>query len=237
MNSVMKIVERLKKSAKFDRDFEDYDQALVSIREALEILRAEDRVMSEDPSLGNEKYRDQLRREFADFYGMAGGLYRRKAALGNREEMLRESEKMYREGLKREKDDSYNLTNSIVLPVLRDPTFLDRQTAEIHQALETVKKQVEGESGELGGVGKPGARKDQWWAWADLGLLNLLSGDLGSALRAYDKYREVGARAQDYESTILVLEELCQGLLEAQGSVRDSIQKAIEHLKLQKSRA
>jgi tetratricopeptide (TPR) repeat protein len=217
IDKVLDRVQQLKSDAKFDRDFGDYKSALGSLLEALDLLRPEYESLSNDPARNGEDDKERLRRELADCYGMAGGLYRRMT-VGDSMENLRRSEEMYREGLKYERDDTYNLTNSIVIPILRDPGSFDYQKARIDEALKILHEQVRGK------------RKDQWWAWADLGLLTLLSGDLPAALEAYAQFRLVGARAQDYESTIQVLEGLSERLQESNAALSQRIKEAIQYL-------
>src|SRR4051794_2267847 len=101
----------------------------------------------------------------ADTYGMLGGAEVRD---GNMEAAAAaygkgcEIEQSERYGIV----DSYNLTNSIVLRILLDPVKLENLREQLFRARTTVRNQVNGPRGR------------QWWAWADYGLLCLLSGEV-----------------------------------------------------------
>jgi tetratricopeptide (TPR) repeat protein len=228
MRKVLDKVRSIKDETKFYRDFEQYGEALKQLLAALEILKGEyERVapglkptnaLSEPGEKGAdqreiEEYKEELRKELADCYGMAGGLYRRLEDYEN-------SAQMYRQGKEYERDDSYNLVNSIVVPILQHPEKLeDEETKhEIHAARKIVEEQVKEK------------RRRQWWAWADLGLLCVLADDVEGAVNAYDKFKETGARAQDYESTRAVLDTLDARCRKAGLPVKPSIAQAIQYL-------
>lgn len=119
--------------------------------------------------------------------------------------------------------DSYNMANAIVLKILMYPETLNSQMDEIISARDIVQKQVYG------------PRIDQWWAWADLGILSLLSGNLIEATQAYERFWEAGARVQDCNSTLDVLRDLSQALRTSHNSVADSINQIIGRLERSKS--
>lgn len=208
VREVLMHVKRLKEKAKANRDFGDLEEALDHLREATGLL---------EPYVEETEYMAKIRRELADCYGMMGGIFRRQGKLV-------EAEMMYRKGLDYEEDDSYNLSNSVVIPILIDPLRLENQQTKrrIQDGITTVQEQVRGR------------RKDEWWAWADLGLFNLLQGNKQAALEAYNQFGKVGARAQDYESTILVLDSLLDRLQTAESpsvqSVVQSVGAAINFL-------
>ena len=131
---------------------------------------------------------ESVRAELADSWGMKGGILRRAGRLP-------EALDAYKKGLEYESGDSYNLTNSVVLRLLINPLQFHQSRAQIEDARAEVDRQ------------RP-VRSSQWWFWADLGLLELLSGQEDRALDAYRHFSGTGARASDYESTISVLEEL-----------------------------
>jgi tetratricopeptide (TPR) repeat protein len=228
MRKVLDKVRSIKDETKFYRDFQQYDEALKPLLKALEILkseyeRVEQELKSQDSAEASgeksaertelEEYKEELRRELADCYGMSGGLYRR---LGDYEN----SAKMYEWGRRYERDDSYNLVNSIVVPILHHPEKLDNEATkkDIHDALQIVEAQVKEK------------RRRQWWAWADLGLLSVLADDVNGAIDAYGKFRETGARSQDYESTKTVLDSLDKRCRETGQPVKNSITQAIQYL-------
>jgi len=205
VKEVLMQVKRLKDKAKANRDFGDLEEALDHLREATGLL---------EPHAENTEYRTKIRQELADCYGMMGGIYRRQGK-------LEEAGNKYRRGLHYEDDDSYNLSNSVVIPILIDPLRLESQQTKtrIEDGITIVQEQVRGR------------RKDEWWAWADLGLFNLLQGNKKAALEAYSQFGKVGARPQDYESTILVLNNLLDKLQTAGSpsvkSVAESVEDAI----------
>ena len=81
-----------------------------------------------------------------------------------------------------------------------DPTNLEEKRPKIQEGIKKIEEQVQGK------------RRDQWWAWADLGLFNVLMGNDEAAFNAYGHFTELGARAQDYESTLTVLSQLLDSL-------------------------
>ena len=130
-------------------------------------------------------------------WGKLGGVYRRAGRLPAALEAYSEGHRIETEwGL----DDSYNLTNSITIRVLIDPARLPDLAGEIDQAIELVRRQVET------------TRRDQWWAWADLGQLFLLRGRVSEAIWAYHQLARTHARPIDYESITAVLRALERSL-------------------------
>jgi len=179
--------------------------------------------------VADDDYKETLSRELADCYGMKGGIYRRWAALdtAHSKAMLRKAAEMYNEGLKYEINDSYNLFNSIVIQVLLEPMSIDKHYPRINECVVVIQEQVKG------------SRIDQWWAWADLGLCNLLLGKEDDARLAYERFTRTGSRAQDYDSILSVLKNLesaFQGLLVPRlQSISKSIQVVILYLGAKRS--
>lgn len=218
MNRIFSTVNNLKEEAKFHRDFDDFGQAHEAIKKAIDALEPEYERVKGQTQPGIQEYKKDLMRQLADTYGIKGGLYRRQGE-------LEQSEEMYREGLTYEQEldeDSYCLSNSIVIPILRDPRNLEKQRGDINRALGTIQHQV------------TTTRADQWWAWADLGLFNLLTGHSDAALRAYEQYELTGARRQDYDSTISVLADLKASLSKISHPLAEHIDRAIEYLESQR---
>lgn len=209
MSSVLEEVRALKEGARTDTLRGKYNEALDSLKTAIDLLSSELENAEEDPR--------ELAIQLADCYGMAGGVCRR---MGN----LDESIKMYDTGYKYESNrsykisSSYNLTNRIVIRILKDTDNLITLKTTIKEAAEIVQKQVERK------------RRREWWAWADLGELYLLCGESKEALRAYEMFTHSGAREPDYESQISVLNELASVLKSVNASVSEAILKAIEYL-------
>lgn len=159
--------------------------------------------------------RHEAAHKLADHYGRLGGFHRRAGQL----DFALDS---YAYGAKLERDwhldDSYNRTNKIVLALLVDPRRLPVLVDEIGQAADLVRSQVDR------------TRRDQWWAWADLGLLSMLDGRQRDALWAYDHFAEAGARRTDYESTLTVMRELQTHLSGVYPEQAAAFIEAIEHL-------
>jgi hypothetical protein len=139
--------------------------------------------------------RNEVARVLADTYGMLGGVERRRGA-------LREALSAYASGCKLEQDpefgivDSYNLVNELVLKILIDPSSFGGLADELLRAAETVREQVRG------------PRRDQWWAWADAALLELLVGNGQAADQAYHNFAKNGPGRSGFTSVVDVLAEL-----------------------------
>jgi tetratricopeptide (TPR) repeat protein len=160
--------------------------------EAVELLQQELAALDQDsPALADER-RESAHR-LSDCWGRLGGIYRRAG-------QIPEAIDAYAHGTEIERqyrlDDSYNLTNWIVLQLLEDPARLPAIAGEINDAIGLIQRQV------------GGPRRDQWWAWADLGLLCLLARRLPEARAAYERFPQTGARRADYQSVLAVLGSL-----------------------------
>jgi tetratricopeptide (TPR) repeat protein len=206
LENILKQVESLKASAQTNSDFEDYDEALTDLDDAIALLRPtleELEAMGSEDTEQYEPWRFKFARELADCYGMKGGNHRRKGE-------LEQAEAAYEKGSILEVDynipDTYNRTNVIVLQLLRDPHRHETLGSMIQGARDIVHEQVTGKN------------KNKWWAWADFGLLNLLSVNLTETIQralyqkeahsAYEQFKNNGAGKQHFESTISVLEQL-----------------------------
>jgi tetratricopeptide (TPR) repeat protein len=236
LDKMLKKVSSLKTSAQTNSEFGDYDEALNDLDKAINILKPKFRELETAHSEEVKQYeafRFKLALELADCYGMKGGNHRRKGELESAEEM-------YKEGSAFEMDynipETYNRTNVIVLQLLRDPARHETLLPIIQGARDIVASQVEGKN------------KNKWWAWADFGLLNLLSVKLeehgrsseGSdnqvdyrkiAHDAYVEFKHNGARKQNFESTINVLEKLKGSFERVDGATASLMQKEIDYLK------
>lgn len=150
-------------------------------------------------AIGDDSRRTELAKALADTHGMLGGVEWRAGDLS-------EAAAAYERGRAIEQDerfgivDSYNLTNALVLRILLDPTGLDGMLGELQAAQAVVGKQVAGPRGK------------QWWAWADYGLLCLLTGKPEEATRAYKQFRISGPGPSDSESVGRVLQDLADAI-------------------------
>lgn len=213
-------VQTLQSRAKAHTRRKEWPSAEAVLRRAIDelkqALQAGGRETGETGPSGSS--RNEIARALADSYGMLGGVYRRQA-------LLLKAIEAYTSGREVEQDeqydiiDSYNLTNSVVLPVVVEPTRLNADLPEIQRAADVLKGQVQGK------------RRDQWWAWADLGLLALLSEQQEVADDAYRQFRRNGARASDFDSTIAVIQECQEALQRAHPAVAERLQTTIVTLR------
>lgn len=191
MKDIFDDVDDLKSNAKSLRDRKQYDRALARLDDAIDLLETDEARGSNDKRLS----------QLADCYGMKGGVLRRSGELDKAIEM-------YKAGLEYEEQlghDSYNLSNWIALSIAHHgDEELANLAGRIAEGAVLVAEQVRLRP-------SPKVRPDrskQWWAWADLAMFNLLLGRVDEAIAAYRKYRDVGARREDYQTTIEVLELL-----------------------------
>jgi hypothetical protein len=206
IENVLSEVKGLKNDAKLLRDIGDTDGAIGVLSKAIASVEA----AGAGPLSSDES--DRLKSQLADLWGMKGGVYRRAGE-------LTEALKAYETGLGYESGDSYNLTNSITLQLIIDPTRLKELTPAIEAARDKVEKQIQSH------------RRGQWWAWADLALLEVLSGREESAFAAYRNFGMTGARPSDYDSTTSVLEELSSKFAGDNDPMRSSLERATGFLK------
>lgn len=203
------MIKDLKNQAKADRNLELYEDALEKLDEAIAELTALHGA-ADDPEV-----RRKAEAELADCYGMKGGVYRRW------DRRLAEALKMYETGLEYEQRlglDSYNFANVVSTRLILDGAALAEVQPLVRQGIELVERQVAQHRGE------------QWWAYADLGLFYLLAGDLAKARQQYKKFRDKGARAEDYDTTKEVLAELRESLRQAGSPVAELIDQATAFL-------
>lgn len=173
-------------------DPEDYPGAIEDQREAVRLVQGALGGLEADSSASADE-RKECAHRLADYWGRLGGIYRRA-------DMVPEGIEAYGHGKEIEGryqlDDSYNRINWIVLTLLQDPGKLGALEKEINEAIDLIQAQVQG------------PRRDQWWAWADLGLVCQLGGRVREARGAYEHFQQAGARPVDYKSVLDVLESL-----------------------------
>ncbi len=216
MNKFIKEIQRIKKRAAVlpgEKALAEYERGIELLREECDPV--ENQIAEGEPL---EEYRNQLARLLADFYGMAGGTLRRDGKLD-------ESIKMYEQGYKIELEkkyniqDSYNLTNRIIVKILKNPGELSALKGNIREGIQLIEKQVQG------------VRRDEWWAWADLGELYLLEENSEKARFAYERFREKSPTAKNYKSVIMVLEELQDALKGTTAAVSELIEREVNFLR------
>lgn len=184
--------QRLTRQAQRKLLLEDNPGAIEDQREAIRLAQGALGGLEADSSAPADE-RKECAHRLADYWGRLGGIYRRA-------DMVPEGIEAYGHGKEIERryqlDDSYNRTNWIVLTLLQDPGKLGALEREINEAIDLIQAQVQG------------PRRDQWWAWADLGLVCQLGGRPVESEVAYEHFRQAGARPADYKSVLPVLEQL-----------------------------
>ncbi len=206
--------ERLALRAKRSSDRGEYQDAIKQQRRAIEVRERELAELDRDsPTLADE--RKEAAHRLSDYWGRLGGIYRRAGQISDGIDA-------YRHGMKIERqfrlDESYNLTNWIVLPLLEDPVRLPALASQIDDAMAIVHVQVDG------------PRRDQWWAWADFGLLCLLGRRPQEARAAYEHFRQTGATRADYGSVLTVLGSLRKQFEPSEPELAADLSDAIKYL-------
>lgn len=215
MAEVQQAAERLAVRARRSSDRGDHQDAIDQQRRAVEIREQELAELDQNsPTLEDE--RKEAAHNLSDYWGRLGGIYRRAGQISDGIDA-------YGHGMEIERDfrldDSYNLTNWLVLQLLDDPARLPALAGQIDDAIAIVQVQVRG------------PRRDQWWAWADFGLLCLLGRRPREARDAYEHFQQTGPRKVDYGSVLAVLESLREQLEPLQPELAGDLNDAIEHLR------
>jgi hypothetical protein len=237
MSTPIEQVRDLKTSAKNQRDrgSKGYPRALTTLEEATAIANAE---LSTNPPA---ETRMSLAKELSDCYGLIGGVHRRcadESAGEKRATQLKASIRAYDEGHRYESDpqygiaDSYNLVNRLLVRLLLAPdaltsdaaTVLDanieplRLAHELEQAAATVRWQL------------TGPRRGNYWALADLALLEVLLGRR-TASTAYADF--VGSSPPDFAltSAIAALKPLAELNIAPAPALGDAVNLLEERLK------
>lgn len=211
----------LKASAKSSRDYGDWDDAIHDLKDIIQLL---DERAEESPSMPS-----WLASEFADTYGMIGGIEKRWGLETHGEERrdhLKESVAAYDMGFGYERDlepndaNTYNRVNRIVGRVLLDPNVLGKDSGAILEIAEDLRMAEEVLTEQIGS-----GRKKDAWAYCDLGVVRLLRGkpDALAAFRDLDRLRPPPFV---YESAITTLEPLC----EAASNLRPALVQAVTQL-------
>src|SRR5262249_10334339 len=117
--------------------------------------------------------------------------------------------------------NTYNRTNAIILTLLLDPGAVESEElqAESRQLADQLGSQVEG------------SRTNDVWAWADLGLLSLLTGQFERAGEAYDRFKLEDERKHEArESTVGLLKQCREKLLAVKPELAAAIEARIKDL-------
>jgi len=175
MATVSDEILALKTQAKNRRDLRRYPRAVEILERAIEIAKG---------NFANAELRSRMAEELADCYGLLGGVERRWALESDgeeREEHLRKSSQAYDAAWKYESGDygvvnSYGMVNRLVSRLLLKPDSLfvdgvsefgkDVEPLSLREELEQARRRIEAQ------LARP--RRDDYWAAADLALVNLL---------------------------------------------------------------
>jgi hypothetical protein len=206
--------ERLALRARRSMDSGDIFTAIEQQNQAVELRKQElGRLEDESPTFTDE--RREAAHRLSDYLGRLGGMYRRA-------NLIPDGIDAYRDGKDLEQnyrlDDSYNLTNWIVLQLLDDPTRLTALAGEINHAIALIGVQVEG------------PRRGQWWAWADLGQLCLLGQRPREAREAYEHFQQARPRRVDYQSVLAVLGSLQEQFMASEPDLAADLDDTIKYL-------
>lgn len=175
MATVSDEILALKTQAKNRRDLRRYGKAVEILERAIELAKN---------NINNEELRSQMAQELADSYGLLGGVERRWALESDGEERkghLEKSIRAYDTAYKYESGDygvvnSYGMLNRLVSRLLLKPESLfmegmsefgkDVEPLSMREKLEEARRNIEAQ------LSRP--RRDDYWAAADLALVNVL---------------------------------------------------------------
>lgn len=203
-------IKTRKEEAKDYRDEGDFRSAINILNEAVAMMRNSPLypgLQGSGPATPSEK---TLALHLADCLGMIGGNYRR---MGDLDEALRQFElgRVYEEADRLDVNSSYNLVNAITLPLEKRSMTVTEQHDSLKRAVAAIDRQVHGE------------RRNDRWAWADLGLCQLLLGDIEAARNSYRRMQDLGD-SETARSVLAVMRRL-------QGALEDSDPKAANWLR------
>lgn len=202
-----------KEAAKDHRDDGDIAAALTVLEEAVKALEASPLADGLDVVTAPTRPMCDLAAQLADCLGMLGGNYRR---LGRLEEAQAAFERgrVYEESPWLNVMSSYNLVNAITLPIESDAGAVSAQRPFIEKAVSALLRQVDGE------------RRNDRWAWADLGQCQLLLDDEASALKSYGRVKALGD-----DDTVASVTAILERLAKAAPVLKSRVTNAIACLK------
>ncbi len=217
MSEVHERIRELKTQAKNRRDLGRYERAAKLLEEAIAIAK------KELEATNVAEWRATLASELADCYGLLGGVERRwaldpKSTPSERAEHLRRSVDAYDNGHRFEADrafglaNTYNTLNRLLSRLLLDPGLLaaggERSGREGSESVD-VRRDLEVIAGNLQDE-LATRRRDDYWALADLALVNVLLGrqDAASAYAAFEAELRPDFAYQSALATVTPLAEL-----------------------------
>ena len=209
-------VKARKEEAKDCRDAADLPGAVAVLEQTVAMLRASPwhATLFDDGTASEGE--QALAAHLADCLGMLGGNHRRL-------EQLDRALLAFQDGARIEAADrlevlsSYNLVNAIVLPIEMKDSTATQQRSALRKAVEAIARQVHG------------ARRNDRWAWADLGQCQLLLGEAGDARTSYARLRSLGD-ADTLKSVLPVLQRLLDALRGRDDPIADALAQGIAEL-------
>lgn len=229
MSTQIERIRELKTGAKNQRDrgIRGYPRALSMLGNAVAIAREE----LERATVAERRVQAAI--ELSDCFGLIGGVQRRWADDSGGDERaahLKLAVRAYDEGFEFESDpryamaDSYNLVNRLLVRLLlapaslagEEPVVLDADIAplelasELDKAAATVRHQL------------TGSRRGDYWALADLALLEVLAGRSVPAV-AYAEFLGSGPPDFAYASVLACLHPLAGLPLASAPALRDAV--------------
>ncbi len=160
----------LKESARGLMRSGDYSAALDALSDAVTLLLD----AHEQSGTSGAIDAGDVRRELAACYGILGNIFRR---MGDPVQALA----MFKRGAAYEDDVCENRTNAIILTLMMHPEQLDAIRPSVLEARAILQGQV------------ADARRDDIWAWSDLGVMRLLSGQHEPGRAAFERVVALGA--------------------------------------------
>jgi tetratricopeptide (TPR) repeat protein len=190
-------VKLRKEQAKDYRDDGDIEAAIGSLGDAISMLEASPLYKNLTVTDAPTAPQNTLAFHLADCLGMKGGNLRRLDRLPEALACFKHG-RTYEESKHLNVPSSYNLVNAIVLPLETGTRTAELQD-DLTGAVVAIQRQVDGE------------RRNDRWAWADLGQCQLLLGDRDGAIKSYKRVRELG-NAETVESVVTVLRRLARAI-------------------------
>lgn len=207
------VAKRDKEAAKDLRDEGDIEGAVRLLRRTVATFDASPLVAGLENLTGEAgKPQVEVATQLADCLGMLGGNLRRLGRLHDAQACF-DRGRMYEESSSLNVMSSYNLVNSLTLPLESEPDALTSRRTQLEAAIAAITRQAHG------------ARRNDRWAWADLAQCQLLLGDTPSALQSYRRVRDLGGE-ETVQSVVTVLRRLGTAVV----GLKPGIDAAIEQL-------
>jgi tetratricopeptide (TPR) repeat protein len=213
---LLKIAKLAKAEAKDLRDDNDITDAIGILQRAIERLEKSQLAGKLDVHQPGEPVR-RFAAQLADLLGMLGGNYRRAGELKLAQETF-DRGKVYEQSTSLGVDSSYNLVNSITLPLESGKVSAVDLRNDLQRATEALERQVSG------------TRRTDRWAWADLAECRLLNGERDQAFKDYERVRDLGDE-ETIRSVVTVLERLANAVQTSDPATADNLDAAIKLLR------